>query len=227
MITYNRHNAYLGEVTSALILLQIHITSANMPIKRALPLMAACNSEQFTLERQETVDHILSWADRLSLHPRHTASIVYDITQLLTTLEEWDNLRDRETSVCFHDKVKKIMDSLQFVSEEVEKWTYRVVPSSSPSSNYFMTQLFNILAWQIGRLTLRGHDTSDTYAIKTAKRLEETEWGYITSGKCRGPAMKLTAENDPSGDNAKLLVFWSRIHIDYIDGCKCPQCRGN
>lgn len=191
-------------------------------------------SEAFITERKRIVDQISGWAGRLN--QKEADSIIYDIRQLISILREWDDLSGDETGNCFHQKVQKIMDSLEFVWHQVDKWLEadwlkgRGLEANTRDfpvgSFYYISQVFNIVGWQIGRLTLQGYDYSDTYAVETARRLEETEWGYVTWGRCRGPAMTLTEENDPNGDIAKLLVFWNHIHIDLISGCACLQCLG-
>ncbi|CAI7661230.1 unnamed protein product [Penicillium pancosmium] len=144
------------------------------PPAPAQPNQAAC--EEFIIER---------WGDRLKQN--ETDSIIHDIRQLISILREWDDLRGSQTGDCYHQKVKKIMDSLQLVWHQVDKCHEGSTGNFQVGSLYFISQVFKIVAWQIARLTLRAYDESDTYAIATTTMLVESPWGYLTGVETEAP----------------------------------------
>ncbi|CAI7666176.1 unnamed protein product [Penicillium manginii] len=180
------------------------------------PNQAAC--EEFMTERKRIALQITSWVDRLS--QKETDSIIHDIRQLMSILNEWNDLHGHEIGDCFHQKVQKIRSSLQFVLHQVDNYLEGSTKDLEVGSFFFISQVFNIVKWQIGRLTLRGYDESDTYSIATEKRLVESQWGGFILGRNQGPmpVVHLSKENDPDGDFARLWVFWGNIHIEYVDG---------
>lgn len=134
--------------------------------------------------------------------------IAFDLSGMVNLILFWQVLENDTTGSCFAHPCQIISDALGEVSD-------RLVHVQQLRSDD--REMLDMLAMQIGRLTLHGYTDEDDLAVGMARLTEQQEHEWKTS----------ETEETPMDESERrhLRFFWARVHFK-MDGCGCRQCLG-
>lgn len=134
--------------------------------------------------------------------------IARDLSGMVNPILFWQTLENDTTGSCFAHRCQIISDVLGEVSD-------RIVNVRQLHSDDM--EMFDMLAMQIGRMTLHGYTDEDDLAVDMAKLTEQQEHEWKTSETKENPM--------DESERRHLRFFWARVHFK-MDGCGCRQCLG-
>lgn len=179
----------------------------------------------FGPQRKQICDLISTWPDRLEAGQKD--EIIAESKEVENCVGGWVLLQFRDqTGECFPNKCQNVGGALRYIRTRIETWT------PGHPENEELSEMFSIVQGEVGRLTLRGRDDQDTFAVNMAQSLERSDYHYKTWVNFEYPERKWeddVPENnlfDPEDPEGRIKKFWERFHIRTYKDCPCRQCWG-
>lgn len=167
------------------------------------------DASDFIQVRADTVLTFHKWS-----HPMFEAGFkrevmtmaMYDIAD---DFEKFKQLASEETGLCFVERCTRITESLHVIGKVVE-----FIDNLPLRAQVSALNMFNVLADQIGRLTLHGYTEEDEFSVIMREKAKSETYRWHL--RC----------SDPDCDQIQktLLEYWEYLHF-FLAGCTCYNCK--
>lgn len=167
------------------------------------------DASEFTQFRADMVLTFHKWSHPIVETGITPQIMAISMRDMAIDLEAFSVLAGKDTGTCFVERCERISHSLLAISKVVD-----LIDNFPLRARVSVLNMFNVLADQIGRLTLHGYTEEDEAAVIMAERARCGTFRYHHR------------YNDPACEEVQktLTEYWEYLHF-YLPGCTCNNCK--